>query len=280
MKHLRYIPVLIAAVLLSGCNGGSSISSAVSQTDLQAPGTSEFTASVTEEPAATAETAEPAPAQSAEPAEPVVWSTDELDCGGSERFYITSENQELYIGTLWFENSGGARELYTDLWYSEPAVYECGGMKILILDECRATSSTSHAFTVVDGDVYEIPIKGFAKMRLTPDGDRGFTALSSEFEGCMAHTWKPYWYTFSADGPAFVPVGGQAADVSALPQDVTDKITRDGGAVRTVIEFDNGITAVNYVTEEYGTEFQYHRLYDNGTDITPEDDRGHYKLPQ
>lgn len=277
MKHMRYIPALIAAVLLSGCNGGSSISGAVSQSDPQTPGTSEFTVSVTEEPDA----AEPAEtAQSAQSAEPVVWSTDELDCGGSERFYITSENQELYIGTLWFENSGGARELYTDLWYSEPSVYECGGMKILILDECRATSSTSHAFTVMDGDVYEIPIKGFAKMKLTPDSDRGFTALSSEFEGCMAHTWKPYWYTFSVGEPAFVPVGGHFADAGTLPQDVTDRITGDGGAVRAVIEFDNGITAVNYVTEEYGTEFQYHRLYDNGTDITPEDDRGHYKLPQ
>ena len=125
-----------------------------------------------------------------------------------------------------------------------------------------------------------IPINGFAAMRLIPDENGGFTALSSEYEGYMGHTWKPYWYTFSAEDMAFIPVGGIVADKSTLPQDITDRIAQDDGKVSEVIAFDNGITAVNYITEEYGTEFQFHRLYDNGEDITPEDNRGHYKLPQ
>ena len=37
---------------------------------------------------------------------------------------------------------------------------------------------------------------------------------------------------------------------------------------------------IEYVTEKYGTEFRYYRLYENGGDITPEDNRGHYRLPQ
>lgn len=151
---------------------------------------------------------------------------------------------------------------------------------MLVTDERYATYSVSHAFTVVDGKAVEIPINGSAHMQLSPDGDRGFTALSSEFEGNMAHTWKPYWYTFLADELAFIPVGGQIADENALSGDITDRIAQDGGTVSEVIAFENGITAVNYVTEKYGTEFRYYRLYENGGDITPEDNRGHYRLPQ
>ena len=61
---------------------------------------------------------------------------------------------------------------------------------------------------------------------------------------------------------------------------MTDRIAQDGGTVSEVIVFDNGITAVKYITENYGTEFQYYRLYENGDDIAPEDNRGHYRLPQ
>lgn len=259
--------ILLTAALLSGCSGEKTESAS------DTPAAPVYESTVTQE--ANVPDADSEPPEAAQ----ILWSTD--ISGGSARFYIAGEPEyDELIGDLWFENDGGSQRLLSDVWFSVPAVYSCGGVNMLITDERYATYSVSHAFTVVDGKAVEIPINGSAHMQLSPDGDRGFTALSSEFEGSMAHTWKPYWYTFSADELAFVPVGGKIADETALPGDITDRIAQDGSTISEVIAFENGITAVNYVTEKYGAEFQYYRLYENGGDITPEDNRGHYRLPQ
>ena len=273
MKHHALIPLLITSALLTGCAGGT----AEISTETMHATTVTTTSSAETDPPVSSLIYSETSSETTDKNE-IVWSTDAFDSGSSERFYILGNSK--YIGSLWFENSDGAEQIMSDYWYSEPVVCESDGVKILITDECYVTSSISHAFTVIDGEPVVIPINGFAAMRLTPDENGGFTALSSEYEGYMGHTWKPYWYIFSAEDMAFIPLGGVAADKNTLPQDITDRIAQDDGKVSEVIAFDNGITAVNYITEEYGTEFQFHRLYDNGEDITPDDNRGHYQLPQ
>lgn len=157
---------------------------------------------------------------------------------------------------------------------------DCGSVKLLIADKSYATYSISCAFSVAGGGAVEIPIKGFAQMSLAKDENGGFTAISSEFEENMAHTWKIYWYDFSTEDMAFIPVGGNDVDEEAVPDEISCMIADCGGSISGVIEFDNGIIAVNYIVEEYGAEFQYYRLCRNGADITPDDNRGHYRLPQ
>ena len=280
MKREYCVLLLTAAMLLSGCSRGNS-STAAQETEPKSTPDISTTARMSESPGITQETNVSNVAGVSPATTQILWSTDVSIEGRSARFYITGDTEyDDLIGDLWFENDCDTRRLLSDAWFSAPAVYNCGGVKMLVTDERYATYSVSHAFTVVDGKAVEIPINGSAQMQLSPDGDRGFTALSSEFEGNMAHTWKPYWYTFSANELSFVSVCGQVADKNALPWNMTDRIAQDGGTVSEVIVFDNGITAVNYITENYGTEFQYYRLYENGDDITPEDNRGHYRLPQ
>lgn len=274
---MRKIFVLAVAMLLCGCADSGNQEASIAQT-------AESVFSTAAEPAQSQQESRAETQDNSETAERELWRSEEF-IGGSF-YFLGSEycemldGEPMLCGALWFENEGGAVELLPQHTYLNPTVVDCDGVKLLTVDKSYATYSISCAFSVVDGGAVEIPIKGFAQMSLAKDENGGFTAISSEFEGNMAHTWKTYWYDFSAEDMAFIPVGGNAAGEEAVPDEISRIIADCGGSISGVIEFDNGITAVNYIVEEYGAEFQYYRLCRNGADITPDDNRGHYRLPQ
>lgn len=273
---MRKIFALVAAMLLCGCADSGNDEASAAQA-------AESVFSVTAEHDKPYQESRAEAQDNSEVAERELWRSEEF-IGGS--FYFlgseyceTLDGEQMLCGALWFENESGAVELLPQHTYLNPTVVDCGGVKLLIVDKSYATYSISCVFSVVGGDAVEVPIKGFAQMSLAKDENGSFTAISSEFEGNMAHTWKTYWYDFSAEDMAFIPVGGNDVGEEAVPDETSHMIADCGGSISGVIEFDNGIIAVNYIAEEYGAEFQYYRLCQNGADITPDDNRGHYKLP-
>lgn len=202
-------------------------------------------------------------------------------------------------GEVWFASGDNAEVLisgsYAASWLS-PEIICADGHVFLKNEMIFASSSSSMYHEIVESRPFDCHINGYAEQGLRPMGDSGdFTAVHSTYDMLSdgtGHTWKTYWYFFSADDRTFRLYEGTLISENELleyegAEEIIDKARSEGKSISDIYIRDNGIININLtydlsendINSDPCYAYSFYTLQIGGnavTDITPEYNEGYY----